>query len=101
MLATVLNLPEKDVKGQEIKVQAVMGWLRSHTRWLLMLDNADTKEVQDAILTILPPGLHGHVIVTSRIADWPVGYNDLVVSILPENAAKEFLLKRAHKGGFN
>jgi len=88
MLATVLNLTEKDVKEQEIKVQAVMGWLQSHNRWLLILDNADTKEVQDAILTILPPGLYGHTIVTSRIADWPVGYNDLVVSILPEDAAK-------------
>jgi tetratricopeptide (TPR) repeat protein len=100
-LAAILNLPEAAATQQEVKVQALLDWLRSHQRWLLILDNADTKEAQDAVLKLLPPGLHGHIIVTSRLADWPVGYEDLEVFVLPEPAAKEFLLKRAHKGGFN
>jgi tetratricopeptide (TPR) repeat protein len=100
-LAAVLNLPEAAATQQEVKVQAVLDWLRSHQRWLLILDNADTKEAQSAVLKLLPPGLHGHVIVTSRLADWPVGYEDLEVFVLSEPAAKEFLLKRAHKSGFN
>ena len=100
-LAMILNLPEAEATQQEVKVQAVLEWLRSHQRWLLILDNADTKEAQTAVITLLPPGLHGHVIVTSRLVDWPVGYEDLEVSVLPEPAAKEFLLKRAGKRGFN
>src|ERR1039458_2668596 len=100
-LAVVLNLPEAATTQQEIIVLAVLNWLCSHQRWLLILDNADTKETQAAVLKLVPPDLPGHVIVTSRRVDWPVGYQDVAVSVSPEAAAREFLLKRARKGGFH
>jgi tetratricopeptide (TPR) repeat protein len=100
-LAAILILPEAEAKEQEIKVQAVLCWLRSHQRWLLILDNADTKEAQIAILQLLPPGLHGHIIATSRRVDWPVNFADLEVPVLPEPAATEFLLHRPRKANFN
>ena len=97
-LAKVLSLPE--AKEETVQVETVMNWLREHERWLLILDNADSKEAQAAVQKLLPPGLPGHVIVTSRRADWPVGFEDLEVPVLPEKAAKEFLINRAGKGGF-
>jgi TIR domain-containing protein/NB-ARC domain-containing protein/tetratricopeptide repeat protein len=99
-LAAVLSLPEAEATQQKLKVQAVLDWLCSHQRWLLIFDNVDTKEAQSAVLKLLPPSLHGHVIMTSRLAVWPVGYEDVEVSVLPEPAAREFLLKRAGKSGF-
>src|SRR5450755_410238 len=40
-IATLLSLPQKDTKEVLITVQAVQQWMRTHTKWLLILDNAD------------------------------------------------------------
>jgi len=40
-IASLLRLPERDVKEQNIAVQAVKIWLQTHRDWLLILDNAD------------------------------------------------------------
>lgn len=98
-LAGLLKLSEAAATQQEVKVEAVVEWLRSHQRWLLLLDNVDSKQAKEAVLKLLPSGLPGHVMVTSRLAEWPVGYGDVEVTVLPDAAAKEFLIKRAHKGG--
>ena len=100
-LADLLKLPEADAREQEVKVRAVLDWLRSNQRWLLILDNADTKEAQTAVQSILPAGLQGHVIVTSRRANWPVKFADLEVKVLPAPVAAEFLQHRSAKSGFN
>jgi tetratricopeptide (TPR) repeat protein len=100
-LADLLKLPEADAREQEVKVRAVLDWLRSNQRWLLILDNADIKEAQTAVQNILPAGLQGHVIVTSRRANWPVKFADLEVRVLPAPVAAEFLQHRSAKSGFN
>jgi len=46
-LATLLQLPERNAKEQNITVQAVKIWLQAYRGWLLILDNADE-------LTLLP-----------------------------------------------
>src|SRR6266487_4599894 len=40
VFATLLQLPEQEERDQLKIVQAVKHWLTSHTRWLLLLDNA-------------------------------------------------------------
>ena len=40
-IATLLRLPEREAKEQDITVQAVKTWLQTHHSWLLILDNAD------------------------------------------------------------
>jgi hypothetical protein len=100
-LVDVLKLPEVLAREQEVKVQAVIGWLCSNQRWLLILDNADTNEAQAAIQKFLPTDLRGHVIVTSRRANWPVQFADLEVKVLPTPVAAEFLQHRSAKSGFN
>ena len=96
-LATLLRLPEAGAQEQEARVVAVLGWLQSHQRWLLILDNADTAEAQQAVESLLPPGLPGHVIVTSRRGGWPLAFADLEVRLLAPEAAEKFLLERTEK----
>ena len=100
-LVDVLKLPEVLAREQEVKVQAVIDWLCSNQRWLLILDNADTNEAQAAVQKVLPTDLRGHVIVTSRRANWPVQFADLEVKVLPAPVAAEFLQQRSAKSGFN
>src|SRR5438067_2179349 len=40
-LAALLDLPEKDEEDQRLVVASVMRWLREHTHWLMIFDNAD------------------------------------------------------------
>ena len=39
--ANLLHLPLQEERDQMKIVQAVQSWLSTHTRWLLILDNAD------------------------------------------------------------
>ena len=100
-LATVLRLPEAEATQQEARVAGVVDWLEAHRRWLLILDNADTLEAKQAVETLLPPALAGHVIVTSRLGNWGLGFADLEVRVLAPEAAEKFLLERAQKAHFD
>ena len=100
-LAAVLRLPEAAARQQEVRVAAVLDWLRAHRRWLLLLDNADTPEAQQAVAALLPPGLPGHVIVTSRRGGWPLAFADVEVPVLAPEAAEKFLIERTQKAHFH
>jgi hypothetical protein len=84
-------LPEREEPEQERQLEAVLRWLREHTRWLLVLDNLD-QPAQEAVRHWLPPGLPGHLIVTSRS---PQGPRRLGLDPLPVEVATRFLLERA------
>ena len=68
----------------------MLHWLREHPRWLLVLDNLDQPALE-AMRHWLPPGLPGHVIVTSRT---PLGPARLGLEPLPLEVATSFLLER-------
>jgi hypothetical protein len=36
-----LGLPERDLPEQELRLEAVLRWLRAHQGWLLVVDNLD------------------------------------------------------------
>jgi tetratricopeptide (TPR) repeat protein len=62
-LAKHLDLPEQNEQEQQVVVQAVLQWLETHHRWLLIFDNADDLAmVQD----YLPQGNQGHILLTTR-----------------------------------
>src|ERR1700757_3626735 len=46
-LASVLQLPERYEKEQEIIVQAVLRWFRLHPDWLLIYDNMDDLSIAE------------------------------------------------------
>ncbi len=91
-IATLLNLPEHETQEQEITVQAVSKWLQTHSRWLLILDNADDLSLVPAFL---PPALGGHLLLTTRA--FAVGQlaSRLEVDTLSPEQGALFLLRRA------
>lgn len=62
-IAHLLNLPEKHVREADLIAEAVKKWLEAHTKWLLILDNADDLQLVSAFLPIKH---QGHILLTTR-----------------------------------
>lgn len=99
----VLGLPEAEVREQPAQLYAVRRWLRTHGRWLLILDSVDTREAAEYVRGLMDPAWTGHVIITSRRSDWNqhAAMSDLPVPLLEEQESVDFLLERLGAGGFN
>ena len=95
--AELLDLPERDAPAEEERVGAVLRWLRDNPRWLLILDNADTREALLAVTRLLPALAGGRVLITSRRRDWPAGVRRHPIDLIPLDAAKELLLQRTEQ----
>ena len=91
-MATLLNLPVKDVQEQTMIMQAVKRWLQNHRDWLLILDNADELDLLSAFL---PPRLGGHVIITTRAAAPGRFARRLLVETFSPAQGTLFVLRRA------
>lgn len=90
-LAEKLGLPEANLPEQKLAVAAVRDWLGQNGNWLLIFDNARTRE---EVKDYLPLGATGHVIITSRDPNWRGVAHPLQVPVLPPDKAIEFLLQR-------
>jgi len=92
LIAQALNLPEKDEADPQRIVEAVIRWLRSHTSWLLILDNIEELAIA---APFIPLASRGHVLLTTRA--WSLG--DIAERIEIENMLPEvgalLLLRRA------
>jgi len=99
----VLALPEAKEHEQPEQLDAVFRWLRSHERWLLVLDRVDSPEAADYVMRVLEPAWKGHVVVTSRRSDWTQYPTMRAVSVplLEESEAVSFLLGRVSAGDFD
>jgi tetratricopeptide (TPR) repeat protein len=91
---SLLAIPEYEAKAEAETVDAVLCWLRDNTRWLLILDNVDTEEAARAVREILPQLQRGHVLITARRKDWPVGIRKQPLGTLSLDEATQFLLDR-------
>ena len=92
-LAHVLDLPEKDAKEQNLAVVAVRRWLENNSGWLLVFDNADEPGLLEEYI---PINQKGHILLTSRAQLFDkLGISKPVeLEKMPQDEAKEFLLKR-------
>jgi hypothetical protein len=82
---------------QDEVIMAVRAWLDRHHRWLLILDSVDDPS---AVGDLLPNGLTGHVLITSRSAGyWEPLATEIQVEVLTPSAAAAFLLARTHQVG--
>ncbi|HET9209350.1 MAG TPA: tetratricopeptide repeat protein [Thermoanaerobaculia bacterium] len=89
----LLNLPEFRAAQEEI-VAAVLRWFREHDRWLLILDNVDTKEAEQEVTKIVPALSAGRVLITSRIRNWPATIRRQQIETLGPDEAQRFILER-------
>jgi transcriptional regulator with XRE-family HTH domain len=62
-IAQLLSLPEQHAEEQMIIVTAVLRWLETHTKWLLIFDNADDLSI---LPLFMPPAFGGHILLTTR-----------------------------------
>jgi tetratricopeptide (TPR) repeat protein len=72
----------------------VLHWLDAHPDWLLIVDNVDTDEAAREVERLLAKLRAGHVLITSRIANWSAGVEPLELHVLAPDAAVAFLLER-------
>jgi tetratricopeptide (TPR) repeat protein len=90
----ILDLPEKEARDDATKITAVLRWLESNPKWLMILDNVDDRAAIAEVAKLMPRLKGGHVIVTARASNFPAFVRKLEVSTLDENAAAQFLLDR-------
>ena len=91
-IARLLQLPQQDAQEQEVIVQAVKGWLRTHQSWLLILDNADELAL---IQPFLPTACPGHLLLTTRAQTMGKLAQRLEVETLETETGSLLLLRRA------
>jgi tetratricopeptide (TPR) repeat protein len=92
--ASALDLPEKEAREDEAKIEAVLRWLGANPTWLIILDNVDDPEAVKAVAELMPRLKGGHVIVTARAANFPPTIRKLELDTLDEEPATQFLLER-------
>lgn len=74
--------------------EAVLRWLEIERGWLLIVDNADSADAAAAVRGLLPRLANGHVLITSRIADWTEGVRPLALGLLSKEASVTYLLQK-------
>ena len=93
----VLNLPEHKADEEEIRIKAVLDWLKEHPTWFLILDNIDTPATLAEAEGLLGKLSGGHVVVTSRLANFAGNFESLELDVLTAADAAAFLLERTEK----
>ena len=86
--------PQLDTTDDSVKVAAVLDWLRTNPGWFLILDNVDSREALAEAERLLAGLTGGHVIITSRLADFPGDIQPLELDVLGIDDAAAFLLER-------
>ncbi|GHP00819.1 hypothetical protein KSF_108660 [Reticulibacter mediterranei] len=90
-LASLLELPERDVQDQDVILRAIACWLREQRSWLLIFDNVDDLTL---IQEFLPTGCRGHVLLTTRVQALGRIARRLEVEELRPEVGALFLLRR-------
>jgi tetratricopeptide (TPR) repeat protein len=89
-----LALPEHDAKEEGVRLRAVLDWLSGNPGWLLILDNIDTPQALAEAELLIGQLAGGHVLMTSRLANFPADVASLEVDVLRVDDAADFLLER-------
>ena len=91
IIASLLHLPERNEQEQGKVVEAVVNWLSLHTRWLLILDNADTLEM---VSEFMPSTEKGHIIITTRAQATGTVAQRIELEKMSKHEGTLFLLRR-------
>jgi len=86
--------PQLDTTEDTVKLAAVLDWLATNPGWFLILDNVDSKPALAEVERLLSGLSGGHVVVTSRLADFSGHFEPLELDVLAIEDAAAFLLER-------
>jgi tetratricopeptide (TPR) repeat protein len=87
-------VPQLDTTDDEMRRAAALDWLNANPGWFLILDNVDTKSVLAEVEKLLGGLTGGHVVVTSRLANFSANFRPLELDVLTVEDAAAFLLAR-------
>jgi tetratricopeptide (TPR) repeat protein len=93
----VLNLPEQTAIEEPVRLKAALNWLGDHPGWFLILDNVDTPDGVADAENLLSTLSGGHVIITTRLANFAGSFDPLELDVLSLEDAATFLLERTDK----
>jgi hypothetical protein len=96
-IASDLALPNHATNKLDENIAAVLRWLETNDRWLLIFDNVDDPQ---SIKPFRPKNLKGRILLTSRIQrleNLGVGSSIALDNLKPDEAY-EFLLRRTKRG---
>jgi len=82
------NLPPEE----DARVEAAIQWLNDNPNWFLILDNIDTDAALQAAHKLLGRLRGGHVVLTSRLTQFPRDVERLDLDVLTLDDAADFLL---------
>ena len=94
-LATVLGIDLDAGATEAVKQRAVLNWLQTQAKWLLIVDSVDTDESVLALRKNLAQLSLGDVIITTRISKWSAGVEELELGILDTEDAVSYLQEAA------
>lgn len=89
----IIDLHEQKANDQQKILNAVHHWLKEHTNWLLIFDNADNPDI---LKDYIPYNPEGHILLTSRaqIFDQLGIAKPIEITKMSPGEAQEFLIKR-------
>jgi tetratricopeptide (TPR) repeat protein len=93
----VLNLPQQHAAEEDVRLAAVLDWLKLNPGWLVILDNLDTEEAVKAADSLLGTLTGGHVLITSRLSAFAGHFDPLHLDVLGIDDAVAFLLERTER----
>jgi tetratricopeptide (TPR) repeat protein len=93
----VLNLAEQNATDDDVRLKAVLDWLKQHPGWFLILDNLDTPEALEEAENQLSKLASGRVLITSRLANFAGHFDPLQLDVLSIDDAVAFLLERTDR----
>ena len=89
-----LALPEHEATDEQVRLHAVLAWLRATPGWLFILDNVDTAAALEEAERLMGQLAGGHVLLTSRLDRFPPDVQPLELDVLAPEDAVAFLLDR-------
>ena len=89
-----LALPEHEATDEQVRLHAVLAWLRARPGWLLILDNVDTTPALNEAVRLMGQLAGGHVLLTSRLDSFAPHVESLELDVLAPEDAVAFLLER-------
>ncbi len=91
MIASKLQLPEREEKEAEKIVQAVLRWLDTHKEWLLVFDNLEDLSL---LQPFSPSARQGAMLITTRLRSLEGLSYTFELPPLPDDEGVQFLLHR-------
>ena len=87
-------IPSLNTTDDELRLRAAIDWLKTNPGWFLILDNLDTKEAMVEAERLMGQLTGGHVVMTSRLANFAAHVEALELDVLTVEDATALLIER-------